>query len=64
MLADPSVQQQTIPFSIEDYNCNLGDYNEQVLGIMQTLGIDRQRTIEVSETLSFVASTTWWAACL
>ncbi|XP_033864971.3 serine/threonine-protein kinase SIK1 isoform X1 [Acipenser ruthenus] len=53
MLADPSVQQQTIPFSIEDYNCNLGDYNEQVLGIMQTLGIDRQRTIESLQSSSY-----------
>lgn len=53
MLADPSVQQQTIPFSIEDYNCNLGDYNEQVLGIMQTLGIDRQRTIESLQNCSY-----------
>ncbi|KAK1168066.1 serine/threonine-protein kinase SIK2 isoform X1 [Acipenser oxyrinchus oxyrinchus] len=53
MLADPSVQQQTIPFSIEDYNSNLGDYNEQVLGIMQTLGIDRQKTIESLQNSSY-----------
>lgn len=30
------------------YSSNLGDYDEQVLGIMQTLGVDRQRTVEVS----------------
>lgn len=30
------------------YNSNLGDYDEQVLGIMQTLGVDRQRTVQVS----------------
>lgn len=30
------------------YSSNLGDYDEQVLGVMQTLGVDRQRTVEVS----------------
>ncbi|XP_041127478.1 serine/threonine-protein kinase SIK2-like isoform X2 [Polyodon spathula] len=53
MLADPSVQQQTNHFSVEDYNSNLGDYNEQVLGIMQTLGIDRQRTVESLQNSSY-----------
>lgn len=49
MQADPSLQQQqSLSFSMQNYNSNLGDYNEQVLGIMQTLGIDRQRTVEVS----------------
>lgn len=48
MQADPSLQQQqSLSFSMQNYNSNLGDYNEQVLGIMQTLGIDRQRTVEV-----------------
>lgn len=49
MQADPSLQQQqSLSFSMQNYNSNLGDYNEQVLGIMQTLGIDKQRTVEVS----------------
>ena len=49
MLADPSAPRQalSVSLSITDYNSNLGDYNESVLSIMQTLGIDRQRTIEV-----------------
>jgi len=47
MLADPSAPHQTFSLSLTDYNSNLGDYSEPVLGIMQTLGIDRQRTVEV-----------------
>lgn len=38
---------------MQNYNSNLGDYNEQVLGIMQTLGIDRQRTVEVRSACPF-----------
>lgn len=54
MQADPSLrQQQSLSFSMQNYNSNLGDYNEQVLGIMQTLGIDRQRTVEVSSACPF-----------
>ena len=49
MQADPTLLQQDDPaFSMQGYTSNLGDYNEQVLGIMQALGIERQRTIEVS----------------
>lgn len=49
MQADPALLQQADPtFSVHSYTSNLGDYNEQVLGIMQALGIDRQRTVEVS----------------
>uniref|UniRef100_H3BBZ1 non-specific serine/threonine protein kinase n=1 Tax=Latimeria chalumnae TaxID=7897 RepID=H3BBZ1_LATCH len=51
--ADPSLPQQVQPFSMENYNSNLGDYNEQVLGIMQTLGIDRQRTTESLQNSSY-----------
>ncbi|KAG8136471.1 hypothetical protein E2320_005052 [Naja naja] len=54
MQADPCLQQQhSLPFSMQNYNSNLGDYNEQVLGIMQTLGIDRQRTIESLQNSSY-----------
>lgn len=53
MLADPTAPNQTLSMSLPltDYNSNLGDYSEPVLGIMQTLGIDRQKTIEVSGRL-------------
>lgn len=47
MLVDPAAAHQTLCHSLTDYNSNLGDYSEPVLGIMNTLGIDRQRTIEV-----------------
>ncbi|KAM9389750.1 serine/threonine-protein kinase SIK1 isoform 1-T2 [Phaethornis superciliosus] len=54
MQADPSLQQQqSLTFSMQNYNSNLGDYNEQVLGIMQTLGIDRQRTVESLQNSSY-----------
>ncbi|EHH51831.1 Serine/threonine-protein kinase SIK1, partial [Macaca fascicularis] len=36
-------------FSAHSYSSNLGDYDEQALGIMQTLGVDRQRTVEVPQ---------------
>lgn len=49
MLAGPTAAHQTLCHSLTEYNSNLGDYSEPVLGIMNTLGIDRQRTIEVTE---------------
>ena len=48
MLADPTAAHQTLSHSLTEYNSNLGDYSEPVLGIMNTLGIDRQKTIEVN----------------
>ncbi|XP_047419169.1 serine/threonine-protein kinase SIK1 isoform X2 [Sciurus carolinensis] len=54
MQADPSLLQQADPtFSVHSYASNLGDYNEQVLGIMQALGIDRQRTVESLQNSSY-----------
>uniref|UniRef100_A0A3P8YUF4 non-specific serine/threonine protein kinase n=1 Tax=Esox lucius TaxID=8010 RepID=A0A3P8YUF4_ESOLU len=55
MLADPTALQQTLSMALPltDYNSNLGDYSQPVLGIMQTLGIDRQRTIESLQTSSY-----------
>ncbi|XP_020008197.2 serine/threonine-protein kinase SIK1 isoform X1 [Castor canadensis] len=54
MQADPSLLQQADPsLSMQDYTSNLGDYNEQVLGIMQALGIDRQRTVESLQNSSY-----------
>ncbi|XP_011384652.2 serine/threonine-protein kinase SIK1-like, partial [Pteropus vampyrus] len=34
-------------------NSNLGGYDEQVLGFMQTLGVDRQRTVESLQNSSY-----------
>uniref|UniRef100_A0AAR2M461 non-specific serine/threonine protein kinase n=1 Tax=Pygocentrus nattereri TaxID=42514 RepID=A0AAR2M461_PYGNA len=53
MLADPSAPHQALSHSLSDYNSNLGDYSEPVLGIMQTLGIDRQRTVESLQSSSY-----------
>lgn len=53
MLADPTAAHQTLSHSLTEYNSNLGDYSEPVLGIMNALGIDRQRTIEVNRTKSW-----------
>uniref|UniRef100_A0A7N8YCH7 non-specific serine/threonine protein kinase n=1 Tax=Mastacembelus armatus TaxID=205130 RepID=A0A7N8YCH7_9TELE len=53
MLADPTAAHQTLSHSLSDYNSNLGDYSEPVLGIMNTLGIDRQRTIESLQSSSY-----------
>nr|XP_056714273.1 serine/threonine-protein kinase SIK1 [Euleptes europaea] len=54
MQADPSLQQQqSLSFSIQNYNSNLGDYNELVLGIMHSLGIDRKRTVESLQNSSY-----------
>ncbi|XP_077435735.1 serine/threonine-protein kinase SIK1 [Vanacampus margaritifer] len=53
MLADPTAAHQTLSHSLTDYNSNLGDYSEPVLGIMNTLGIDRQRTIESLQSSSY-----------
>lgn len=50
MLADPTAAHQTLSHSLTEYNSNLGDYSEPVLGIMNTLGIDRQKTIEVTDS--------------
>lgn len=52
MLADPNAPHQTLSHSLTDYNSNLGDYSEPVLSIMHTLGIDRQRTVEVRDDKS------------
>ncbi|XP_034041769.1 serine/threonine-protein kinase SIK1 [Thalassophryne amazonica] len=53
MLADPTAPHQTLSHSMTEYNSNLGDYSEPVLGIMNTLGIDRQRTIESLQSSSY-----------
>ncbi|XP_070832083.1 serine/threonine-protein kinase SIK1 [Chaetodon trifascialis] len=53
MLEDPTAPHQTLSHSLTEYNSNLGDYSEPVLGIMNTLGIDRQRTIESLQSSSY-----------
>ena len=52
MQADPAAVAacQTVPCPPpSDSTIGLGGYSEHILGIMQTLGIDRQRTIEVMD---------------
>ncbi|CAO2602584.1 Serine/threonine-protein kinase SIK1 [Lemmus lemmus] len=54
MQADPTLLQQDDPtYSMQGYTSNLGDYHEQVLGIMQALGFDRQRTVESLKNSSY-----------
>ncbi|KAJ8013435.1 hypothetical protein DPEC_G00053230 [Dallia pectoralis] len=55
MLADPTSLHQNLSMVLPttDYNSNLGDYSQPVLGIMQTLGIDRHKTIESLQTSSY-----------
>ncbi|KAM5281281.1 serine/threonine-protein kinase SIK1 [Ctenodactylus gundi] len=54
MQADPELLQQADPaLSVLGYSSNLGDYSEQALGIMQALGIDRQRTVESLQNSSY-----------
>lgn len=53
MLADPTAAHQTLTHSLTEYNSNLGDYSEPVLNIMNTLGIDRQKTIESLQSSSY-----------
>lgn len=49
MQAEPSVPRPPCPaFPTLGYTSSLGHYDEQVLGVMHSLGIDRQRTVEVS----------------
>lgn len=49
MQAGPSVPRQACPaFSAPGSGSGRGHYDEQALGIMHSLGIDRQRTVEVS----------------
>uniref|UniRef100_A0A8C3YUH3 non-specific serine/threonine protein kinase n=1 Tax=Catagonus wagneri TaxID=51154 RepID=A0A8C3YUH3_9CETA len=54
MQADTSLLPQARPaFSLLSYNSSLGDYDEQVLAIMQALGVDRQRTVESLHNSSY-----------
>lgn len=53
MLADPTAAHQILTHSLTEYNSNLGDYSEPVLNIMNTLGIDRQKTIESLQSTSY-----------
>ncbi|KAM4888318.1 serine/threonine-protein kinase SIK1 isoform 1-T2 [Thomomys bottae] len=54
MRADPALARQAGPaLPVQAYSSNLGDYNEQALGIMQALGIDRQRTVESLQNSSY-----------
>nr|XP_058920764.1 serine/threonine-protein kinase SIK1 isoform X2 [Kogia breviceps] len=53
MQADPALRQPTCPVFLLGYASSLGSYDEQALGIMQTLGVDRQRTVESLQNSSY-----------
>ncbi|XP_057553602.1 serine/threonine-protein kinase SIK1 [Hippopotamus amphibius kiboko] len=54
MQADPALLPPAHPaFSLLGYVSGLGDYDEQALGIMQALGVDRQRTVESLQNSSY-----------
>ncbi|KAK9981035.1 hypothetical protein ABG768_000604 [Culter alburnus] len=54
MQADPSaICHSSFPFSCLETHLQQGTYNEAVLSIMQTVGIDRKRTIESLQNSSF-----------
>ena len=49
MQAEPALVLPACPgFSLLGYTSSVGDYDEQALGIMQMLGVDRKKTVEVS----------------
>uniref|UniRef100_A0A8C7AP93 non-specific serine/threonine protein kinase n=1 Tax=Neovison vison TaxID=452646 RepID=A0A8C7AP93_NEOVI len=54
MQAEPSVPRPPCPaFPTLGYTSSLGHYDEQVLGVMHSLGIDRQRTVESLQNSSY-----------
>lgn len=54
MQADPTLPRGAAA-ALAAHGCSsgLGDYDEQVLGLMQTLGIDRHRTVESLQNSSY-----------
>lgn len=46
--AAPPLPPAAPTLSAHSYDSSLGDYDEQVLDLMHALGVDRQRTVEVS----------------
>nr|XP_025148199.1 serine/threonine-protein kinase SIK1 isoform X2 [Bubalus bubalis] len=50
MQAEPALVLPACPgFSLLGYTSSVGDYDEQALGIMQMLGVDRKKTVEVPQ---------------
>ena len=48
--ADPTAAPQALHWPLApEREPFLGEYSESVLGVMQTLGIDKQRTVEVRD---------------
>ncbi|XP_048459141.1 serine/threonine-protein kinase SIK1 isoform X2 [Rhincodon typus] len=45
--------QKPPTYTLKDYNSNLGNYNQQVLSLMHTLGVDKQKTIESLQNSSY-----------
>ncbi|XP_040842610.1 serine/threonine-protein kinase SIK1 isoform X1 [Ochotona curzoniae] len=52
--ADPALLREAhAARTLCSYDSSLGDYDEQVLGVMRNLGIDRQRTLESLQNRSY-----------
>ena len=62
MQAEPALVLPACPgFSLLGYTSSVGDYDEQALGIMQMLGVDRKKTVEVSRLAACLpACLPWW----
>lgn len=54
MQAEPALLLPACPaFSLLGYTSSVGNYDEQALGIMQTLGVDRKKTVESLQKRSY-----------
>uniref|UniRef100_A0A8C6DPE2 non-specific serine/threonine protein kinase n=1 Tax=Moschus moschiferus TaxID=68415 RepID=A0A8C6DPE2_MOSMO len=54
MQADPALLLPACPaFTLLGYTSSVRDYDEQALGIMQTLGVDRKKTVESLQKRSY-----------
>ncbi|XP_069745279.1 serine/threonine-protein kinase SIK1 isoform X2 [Narcine bancroftii] len=47
------ILHKPLTLSLQDYSSNLGNYNQQALHLMNTLGIDREKTIESLQNSSY-----------
>ena len=51
MLAEGGAPKQTPSSPVLDHNAKLGEFNEQILRLMHSLGIDQQKTMDVSYSI-------------
>lgn len=47
MQMDGGAPKAAPPSPLVGYGANIGEYNEQILRLMQSLGISQQKTVEV-----------------